>query len=184
VAVHQDPPIKPEETPVDLRFQVGFLTLDPHRIIYGTIILTTAYAIYDEGTEPLGAGPYFDMVALSFAPLFALAMAHVFSDALDLQIRHQRRLTGQDRRHLLVVNAQFLYVALPPLALMGALALLDWDANDAVAVAQVLGLASLFWWGYYAGRKAGVKPFRRWTFGLSYALLGLLVILVELLLTH
>jgi len=144
----------------------------------------TAYAIYDEGTEPLGPGPYLDMVALSFAPLFALAMAHAFSDALDVQIRYQRRLTGGDRRHVLAVNAQFLYVALPPLALMGVLALLGWDANDAVGLAQVLGIVSLFWWGYYAGRKAGVGRLRQWTFGVNYALLGLVVILVELLLTH
>jgi hypothetical protein len=173
-----------EDVPVDLRFRVGFLTLDPHRIIYATIILMTSFAIYDEGTEPLGPGPYLDMVALAFGPLFALAMAHAFSDALDIQIRHGRRLTGRDRRHLLAVNAQFLYVALPPLALMGVLGLLDWDANDAVGMAQLLGIASLFGWGFYAGRQAGVSRPRQWSFGANYALLGIVVILVELLLTH
>ena len=111
-------------------------------------------------------------------------MAHAFSDALDLQIRYQRRLTGADRRHLAASNLQYLYVAIPPMLLIVALGLLQWDANDIIGLVQVMGLLSLGWWGYYAGRKAKVSRLRRWTFAINYALMGLIVILVELGLTH
>jgi hypothetical protein len=173
----------PEEL-VDLQFRIGRLSMDPHRIIYATILLMTAYAIYDEGTSPLKTGAYLELLGLSIAPLFALAMAHAFSDALDLQIRNQRRLTGHDRRHLAATNLQYLYVAIPPMLLIVALGLLDWDANDVIGIVQLMGLVSLGWWGYYAGRKAGVGRLRRWTFAINYALMGLVVILVELILTH
>lgn len=177
-----EPPV--EENAVDLQFRVGRLSMDPHRIIYATILLMTAYAIYDEGTAPLRTGAYLELLGLSIAPLFALAMAHAFSDALDLQIRYQRRLTGHDRRHLLAANLQYLYVAIPPMLLIVALGLLEWDANDVIGIVQFLGLLSLGWWGYYAGRKAQVSRLRRWTFALNYALMGLIVIAVELILTH
>lgn len=169
---------------VDLEFRVGPLSMDPHRIIYATILLMTAYAIYDEGTAPLRTGSYVALLGLSLAPLFALAMAHAFSDALDLQIRYGRRLTGADRRHLLASNLQYLYVAIPPMLLIIALGLLQWDANDVLTVVQVMGLISLGWWGYYAGRKAGVSRIRRWTFAANYSFMGLIVIAVELALTH
>jgi hypothetical protein len=172
------------ENAVDLQFRVGRLSMDPHRIIYATILLMTAYAIYDEGTAPLQRGTYVALLGLSIAPLFALAMAHAFSDALDLQIRYQRRLTGADRRHLAASNLQYLYVAIPPMVLIVVLGLLQWDANDVIGLVQVMGLLSLGWWGYYAGRKANVSRIRRWTFALNYALMGLVVILVELALTH
>ena len=169
---------------VDLAFRVGRITMDPHRIIYSTILLMTAYAIYDEGTDPLRAGPIIEIVGLSIAPVFALAMAHAFSDALDMQIRNGRRLTRSDRLHLFGTNMQYLYVAIPPTLLIMVLAFFGLNANDIIAIVQVVGLISLGWWGYYAGRKAGVTRLRRWSFAVNYALLGLLVIVVELIITH
>ena len=88
-------------------------------------------------------------------------MAHAFSDALDVQIRNGRRLTGADRRHLLWSNLEYIYVAIPPILLTIALALLGWDANDVVFVVQILGLASLFFWGAYAARTAGLGGWRQ-----------------------
>jgi hypothetical protein len=173
-----------QESVVDLEFRVGRLSMDPHRIIYATILLMTAYAIYDEGTAPLKTGAYVDLVGLSIGPLFALAMAHAFSDALDIQIRYQRRLTGHDRRHLLWTNLQYLYVAIPPMLLILGLGLLQWDANVVLEFVQLMGLLSLGWWGYYAGRKAQVSRPRRWMFALNYALMGLVVIAVEQLIAH
>ncbi len=51
VRVRPDP-----ENAVDLQFRVGRSSMDPHRIIYATILLMTTYAIYDEGTAPLQRG--------------------------------------------------------------------------------------------------------------------------------
>lgn len=173
-----------EPPPLVLKAQVGRLTFDPHRVIYSTIMLMTAYAIYDEGTDPFARGPLLELVGVTMAPLFALAMAHAFSDALDMQIRNGRRLTGADRRHLFGSNLEYLYVAVPPVLLTIALAFLGWNANDVVALVQVLGVTSLFWWGVFAARMAGQGRWTRIRFGVNYAVMGLLVILVELALTH
>ena len=181
--MQHDPPAT-TEPPLDLQLNVWRLSLDPHRIIYATILLMTAYAIYDEGTLPLDRRGYLALFGLSIGPLFALAMAHAFSDALDLQIRNGRRLTGHDRRHLLATNLQYLYVAIPPLLVIAALGTLRWDANDVLLVVQVLGLLSLGWWGWFAGMKAGVSMGRRAWFAVSYTVTGAIVIAVELALTH
>jgi hypothetical protein len=177
-------PQAPEAAPLHLEFRLGRITMDPHRIIYATIMLMTTYAIYDEGTDPLKAGPIIEIIGLSLAPLFALAMAHAFSDGLDMQIRNGRRLTRHDRWHLFGTNLQYLYVAIPPTIVITVLGILGMDANDIIGFVQVLGLISLGWWGYYAGRKAGLGRARRWVFAINYSLLGMLIILVELILTH
>ena len=177
-------PPRADEVPTHLEFRVGRLTLDPHRVIYGTIMLMTAYALIDEGTDPLGGGAYAELVAITFAPLFALAMAHAFSDALDIQIRNSRRLNRHDRRHIAATNVQYHNVALPPILVMGLLTLLTWDANDIVALLMLLGAASLVFWGSFAARKAGLGRLRQLTFGITYGLMGVLVIVVELIITH
>ena len=170
--------------PVDIELRIGRLRMDPHRIIYATILLMTAYAIYDEGDTPFDQKGYIALIGVSIAPLFALAMAHAFSDALDMQIRNGRRLTGHDRRHLVATNMQYMYVAVPPFVLIAVLGLLDMDANDVLGLVQLLGIVSLGWWGWFAGRKAGVSRARSAWFAFSYSVMGLIVIGVELLLTH
>jgi hypothetical protein len=179
-----EPVLEPVRDPHSLRVGFGPFSADPHVLIYSTIILMTAYALWDEGTARLGDGTWFELIAISLAPLFALAMAHAFSDALDFQIRHGRRLTMRDRRHLLAKNLAYMYVALPPSLLLIVLTLLDWNANDAVDLMLLLGLITLFIWGMYAGRQAGVSRLRRLSFGMSYMVMGLFVLLVELALTH
>lgn len=168
----------------DLRFTLWRISLDPHRIIYSTILLMTAYAIYDEGSGTVSGRPFVELVGLSIAPLFALAMAHAFSDALDLQIRNGRRLNGHDRRQLLASNLQYMYIAVPPILVIAVMGLMGASASTVILVVLLLGLVSLAWWGYFAGRQAGVPRLRRLTFAINYALMGLIVIGVELLLTH
>lgn len=179
-----DPTPDAVRDPHALRVGWGPFSADPHVLIYSTIILMTAYALWDEGTARLGDGTWFELIAISIAPLFALAMAHAFSDALDFQIRHGRRLTMPDRRHILVRNLAYMYVAIPPSLLLIVLTWLDWSADDAVELMLVLGLFSLLFWGMYAGRQAGVSRIRQISFGLSYMVMGLIVLLVELILTH
>ncbi len=147
-------------------------------------MLMTAYALYDEGTAKLIEGAWLELVGIAIAPLFALTMAHAFSDALDLQIRYGRRLNGHDRRSLLAKNLQYMYIAVPPIVILAILAVLHVDANDAVDGILLLGIASLFFWGSFAARKARLGWLRQVTFGVSYGLMGVLVLIVELAITH
>ena len=172
----------PRKEPLKLTF--WGLSFDAHRVIYATIILMTALAIYDEGHDPLRAIPILTMFGTAVAPLFALAMAHAFSDALDLQIRNGRRLTGKDRRHLVAENLEYLYIAVPPLLLAAVLSLLGWGAEDVVALVQLLGMASLAMWGVLAARGARLSRWAQVRFATGYVFMGFIVIGVEQALTH
>lgn len=170
--------------PEDLRFRWRWLSLDPHVVVYSTIILLTAFALYDEGTEALFDGALLELIGISMAPLFALTMAHAFSDAIDMQIRTGHRLTGGERWHLLTKNLQYMLVGIPPTIMLCILTLLHWDANDAVGIIMIIGLLSLAFWGGYAAYKAALPVWRWITFGFGYGLMGLIVIIVELAITH
>ena len=51
------------------------------------------------------------------------AMGIDYPDILDLQIREGHRLSRHDRRHLLLSNMQYLYIAIPPLLILVVLAI-------------------------------------------------------------
>lgn len=173
-----------QEKPLDLRVHLGRFWMDPHKVIYGTIMLMVAYALFDEGKNPFNRASLFELIGLSIAPLFALAMAHAFSEALDFQISHARRLTWHDRRRLFLENAKYLLIAVPPVVVMIVLALMRMDANDIIGIVQILGLLSLSFWGAYAARTAGLSRGRQFTYAVSYGFMGLIVIGVELAITH
>lgn len=173
-------------TPEELQLHILNHRMDPHRLVYGTIILMTAFALYDVSADPvpLRALPIITLSGVVIAPLFALTMAHAFSEALDMQIRKKAHLTKADRRHLLASNLQYLYLAIPPVALVVVLSLLGLEPASVVLVVQVVGLASLFAWGYYAGSKAQLSHPRRFIMGSGYFIAGLVVLAIELALTH
>lgn len=176
-------PLPQGERP-DLRLKLGFVKIDPHAAIYATIMVMTSFALVDEGPESLSDGPWLTLLGATIAPLFALASAHAFSDALDLQIREGHRLTRPDRLHIAAKNLQFMYVAIPPIVMLLIFVLLDIDASDAVGFIMLFGIASLFYWGVFAGKKAGLGPWRRVSFGVGYGVMGVIVLMVELILTH
>ena len=157
---------------------------DPHRLIYGTIILMVALGIYEESDDPFNSETLLELILIVIAPLFALAAAHAFSDAIDIQVRTGRRLAGSDRRHLAFSGLQYLAVGVPVIALSMAVFAAGGDAWGAVDIAQGIGVGSLFFWGAFAARRAGLGSWAQFRFALIYGLLGFMVIIVELLLAH
>lgn len=168
----------------DVKLHVLGLSFDPHRLIYATIVLIATLTIYDEGAGELNTLTTIKVLAILLAPLFALTMAHAFSDALDLQIKLGRRLNGHDRRHLLWANLEYLYVALPPILITIVLGPTDLPGAEIIDLILLLGLASLFMWGVFAARKARLKAWGQIRFGLNYMVMGLIIVIVELALTH
>lgn len=179
--------IEPPESstrPEDLKLSILGLQFDPHRLIYSTVILMTALAIYDPGPETAGQSVLVTIVAVTLAPLFALTMAHVFSDALDMQIKLGRRLRGRDRRHLLFSNLEYMYIAVPPTLLAIVLSFVGMNAVPIIDAILWLMLASLFFWGVYAARVARLGGWVQVRFGLSYGVMGMIIVLIEIALTH
>lgn len=180
-------PSSPESHPDPEKLKIRFLGLafDPHRLIYSTIILIATLSIYDDSVpSEFDTFTALSLSAVIIAPLFALTMAHAFSDALDLQIKLGRRLNGQDRRHLLRINLEYLYVAIPPLALALVLGPTAIAPDVIIDVVLVMGLISLFFWGMFAARKAGLRRWGQLRFGVNYLAMGLLIVIVELILKH
>jgi len=157
---------------------------DPHRLIYGTIILMVALGIYEEADDPFNQESLLDLALVVVAPLFALATAHAFSDAIDIQVRSGSRLAGADRGHLLFSGLQYLAVGVPVIIVSIVVFALGGNATDAVSIAQGIGVTSLFFWGVFAARRAGLSPWAQVRFAFIYGLLGFGVIVFELLLAH
>ena len=171
--------------PEKLKIRILGLSFDPHRIIYATIILIATLSIYDDSIpEEFDSFTALALAAVMIAPLFALTMAHAFSDALDLQIKRGRRLNGHDRRHLLGLNLEYLYIAIPPLALALVLGPTSIAPEAIIDIIVVLGLISLFFWGMFAAQKAGLRRWGQIRFGVNYLAMGLIIVIVELILTH
>ena len=101
-----------------------------------------------------------------------------------MQIRLGRKLNRTDRRRLLKANAEYMYIAIPPIAITIALAFTAMRGNNIIDIVLWLGLISMFFWGMFAARKAELPRGRQVRTGLNYAVMGLLVLLIELVLTH
>lgn len=168
----------------DPRLRIGRIWVDPRAAIYATIIMITALTVFDEANGDMTWDMFKRTSAVLIAPLFALAMAHAFSEALDLQIRFHRRLNKHDRRHVLIMNLQYLYACIPPVLFALIATIFGWDAGFTTWAILIALFVSLFWWGFYAGRRARLPLGRQFTFGIGYSLLGLIVLIVELWMTH
>ena len=132
-----------------VQLYVGKVAFDPHRLIYATIILMLALAVYNQEAESWSGTPFMDLVVVVFAPLLALSLAHAFSDALDVQIRTGKRLSAKERRHLLGIAVQYVAVGVPVVALGLVWLTVQQDPRAVVRVAEALGVASLFFWGAF-----------------------------------
>lgn len=172
------------ETDGHSHIRVFGLRLDPHRLIYATIIMLVALAIFDDTVDPFTGSSVADVFVVVLLPLLALSLAHGFSDALDIQIRSRRRLTRADRLHVLSTSVQYLLVGIPVLVLAVVFALTGIDVHLASDFGQALGIISLLLWGGYAARSAGLTVWAQVRFALIYGFIGLMIVIVELLFAH
>ena len=168
----------------DPRIAFGPFRLDPRTITYSTILMLTAIALLQPENEVMTLDDLALGAWIVFGPLFAISMAHGFSEAIDLQIRHRRRLTWADRRHLLAVNLQYMIIGVLAFIVLLIPFALGWTTEAALALMYVFGVGSLMFWGGVAAYKAGLPPVRQFLMGLSYGTLGFLIVLVEVWIRH
>jgi hypothetical protein len=159
--------------------RLGPFRLTAHRAIYGTIMVMTALAVFD-AENPDGSN--IEVILVVLGPLVALAAAHTFSDLGDRHIALGRPLSLADWRTLVLENVEYLYLAVPPLLVLGAATELDLQVVETVLLLLLLGTASLIFWGWLAGRRAGFTPgWQALSAGL-YGIVGLVVVVLELVL--
>lgn len=168
----------------DPRIAFGPLHLDPRAIIYSTILMLTAVALVSPGPGPFTFDEFVRAGGLLLAPLFAISMAHGFSEAIDLQIRLRRPLTWADRRHLIALNLQYMVIGVIAWATLLVPLALQWSVDAAVWQLYILGVLSLAGWGAAAAHHGGLPRRRQIMMGINYGVVGMLIVTIEVVLKH
>ncbi len=123
------------------------------RIIYATITIMSVLIIYD-GWQHL---KLIDVAGAIIGPVLAMFLAHVFSAAMAQHVKARRILTGKEWRAVVRVQAPFLALCVPPLAIVSLLYAVGVSLSDGIRVTLWVGTASLGYWGLVAGRRAGFR---------------------------
>jgi len=158
----------------------GALTFDPAIWIYTTVTLMSLLVVFDGWGEL--AGPA-GIVIVVVGPTIALAIAHVFADAIGHTIHGSSRPGRHLAADLALDALQYLLVAVPPLiALALASAVFHQSPLESIRSMLVLGTLSLGFWGGAAGWRGG---YRGWALALTVVgglVVGLVVFAFQLVL--
>jgi len=163
-------------------FDIGPIELQPRVIVYATIIQLTTFAFFTIGDDAWTSDRFVTLIAVSLGPMFALAMAHIFSEILDQDIRGV--LSRENLREIIRSNIQFLYVGVIPIILSIPLSFFGLSANNTITVIFIVGTVSLFAWGAVGARLAGRSLRQQLVFGIAYGFIGCGIVGLELLLRH
>jgi hypothetical protein len=126
------------------------------RVVYGTITLMSVLIICG-GWEQLR---FRDVVAVIVEPVLALFLCHSFAATLAKQVEHGKVLTGAERARIVRSESRFLFLAVPPVAVVGILTLAGLSMSASIRGVVVLAAVSLGCWGGVAGRRAGMTGWR------------------------
>ena len=148
------------------------------RIIYATITMMSVLIIYD-GWQTL---KLIDVVGVIVGPVLAMFLSHVFSGAMAKHIEAGRILTGQEWRRVVASETPFLLLCVPPLAIVTVLFALGVSLTDSIQFVVWFGTATLGYWGYVAGRRAGFVGWRLVMVVLLGLLIGVVILLIQVLL--
>mgnify|MGYP006278479879 CR=1 FL=1 len=187
-------PIAPEDGSQHLQsLNVGAAALrpNPRILVYGTLIQLVALVLASDslanevtGDQRMNITAWWDFTVIAVFPLVAVAVAHAFSEALDLQVREHRRLTWHDRFEIALANVQFLYVAVIPSLLLLLPLATRWPVTDALDLLLACGVLSLFGWGILVARVSELNIWRQLWYGMCYLVLGLGVVALEIFAMH
>jgi len=142
----------------------GSVAVGPVRIpvglyVYGTVTLLSVLVVF-EGWQDL-RGPI-AVVLVTVGPAVALMLAHLFGEVVDSTV--------------------FLLMCVPLLAVLVVGQVLRLELATTVRLMLWLGVLSLGFWGWLAGRHAGLRGWRLLGSALAGLVIGLVVISLQLVL--
>lgn len=123
-----------------------------------------------------------DVAGVIIGPILAMFLAHSFSAAMAQHIEAGRVLTGKEWRAIIRVQAPFLALFIPPLAIVSLLYALGVSLSGAINATLWVGVASLGLWGFVAGRRAGFVGWRLTMVVVFGLLIGIVVLLIQVFL--
>ena len=142
------------------------------RAIYTTITVMSVLIVYD-GWQNLKLGA---AVGVILGPVLAMFVSHVFSASLARQAELNRRPGRSEQMRIIWTESRFLLLAAPALALLIILTVAGISLGSSIQAVIFLEGASLGFWGFEAGRRAGLTG---WPLARTVAM-GLIVGLVVL----
>jgi hypothetical protein len=165
------------EDPEHLR--IGRLEVRLERVVYATVVLMSVLAVYDGWAELTS---FVGVAVVIVAPLVALGVAHLFSEAIEEHYQQQRPLTRSEWRRLALGQFTILVAAIPPLVILGVGWISPLDERSTIAVLLWTGVVTLVALSVVAARRAGIRGWRLAVAGLSGGAVGLIVISLQVLL--
>jgi hypothetical protein len=148
------------------------------RAIYATITLMSVLVVYD-GWQNLKLR---DAIGVILGPVLAIFVSHVFSASLARQAELQKRPGRSETMRIIRTEARFLLLAAPALALVIILTVAGISLSHSIQIIIFLEGTSLGFWGFVAGRRAGLAG---WPLALTVVtglIMGLLVLALQVFL--
>jgi hypothetical protein len=148
------------------------------RIVYATITMMSVLIIYD-GWQKLRL---IDVVGVILGPVVAMFLAHAFSAVMATHIEKGRILVRSEWGEIGKKQAPFLLLCVPPIAIVSVLFALGVTLSDSIRVTLWFGTASLGYWGFVAGRRAGFVGWRMVMVVAAGLLIGVVILLIQVFL--
>jgi hypothetical protein len=148
------------------------------RIVYATITLMSVLIIYD-GWQHLRL---LGVVGVIVGPVVAMFMGHVFSALLARQVELGRPLQRLDYATIIRSESRFLLLCIPPLVIVAGLFACGLSLSHTIQVTLWVGVGSLGFWGFAAGRRAGYTGWRIVVAVGAGLLIGVVVLAVQVFL--
>lgn len=148
------------------------------RIVYATITMMSVLIIYD-GWQNL---KLINVVPVIFGPVLAMFIAHVFSAAMARHIEVGRILSRKEWGGIIRMQAPFLLLCVPPIAVVSILYACGVSLTVCIRVTLWLGTASLGYWGFVAGQRAGFTGWRIVGVVAAGLLIGVIILLIQVFL--
>ena len=161
----------------DLR--IGGWAVSLERLTYSTIVLMSVLVVYD-GWDQLAS--YAGVAVVILGPTLAIAVAHLFSEAVHAHAEHGRPLTLTEWRRLSIDQVQILFSAIPPLLVLAVGWLSPLDEHGTIRLLLWTGVATLTGLAAVAGRRAGFRGWRWMMVAISGGAVGLFVVSLQIVL--
>ena len=148
------------------------------RAVYTTITVMSILIVYD-GWKHL---KFWAAVGVILGPVLAMFISHVFSAVLARQGELRERPGRSEQIRIIRTESRFLLLAVPALALLIVLTAAGVSLGTSIQAIVLLEGASLGFWGFLAGRRAGLAGWplaRTVVFGL---IVGLVVLALQVIL--
>ena len=148
------------------------------RAVYTTITIASVLIAY-EGWENLR---FWAAAGVILGPVLAMFVAHVFSASLARQAELHERPGRNEQMKIVRTELRFLLLAAPALALLIILTVAGVSLGSSIQAIIFLEGASLGFWGFVAGRRAGLAG---WPLARTVVLgliVGLIVLALQLFL--